>query len=281
VPARTVGEALHEAASRLAKISDDPRLEADVLMAHAMRIDRAHLLARLHDPLDAAMPRDFEALLARRLAREPLAYIVGVREFYGIEIACGPGALIPRPESELLVDVALDAVRERGARRIADVGTGAGAIAVAIAVHARDVRVTAIEWSALALSVARRNVEAHGVAERVELREGDLVEGTGEFDVIVANLPYVSEAEWEGLAPEIREHEPREALVGGARGTEVIERLIAMAPAHIVAGGVAAVEIGDTQGEAVVAAVRGAFREGECSVMKDLAGLDRVVVVRV
>ena len=211
---------IHDAAARLdaARIGD-ARLEAEVLLAHVLGIDRAHLLARMDDAVDDDADARFHVLLTRRLGHEPLAYIVGQREFYGIDIACGPGALIPRPETEMLVEIALDEARRRGSGlRIVDVGTGSGAIAVAISANAAGARVTAIDASDAALALARRNVARAAVAKRVDLRVGDLLDGEGVFDVIVANLPYVSAADWEALAPEIREHEPRAALVGGARG---------------------------------------------------------------
>jgi release factor glutamine methyltransferase len=277
-----IAEIIHNAATRLdAESIDDARLEAEVLLAYVLRADRAHLLARMADDADAEASARFEVLLARRLAREPLAYIVGHREFYGIEVECAPGALIPRPETEMLVELALDEVRRRGdALRIVDVGTGSGAIALAIAANAPGVRVTAIDASEAALAVARRSVERTGVADRVELRAGDLLEEQGVFDVIVANLPYVSAAEWELVQPEIREYEPREALVGGASGTEAVERLLREAPPHLAPGGLLAAEIGATQGARLLAVARECFPDAHVCVIKDLAGLDRVLEIR-
>jgi release factor glutamine methyltransferase len=276
-----IAELLHDAASRLsAASSDDARLEADVLLADVLRTDRAHLLARLDDAVDGDARATFDALLARRLSHEPLAYIVGHREFYGIDILCGLGALIPRPETEMLVEIALEEVRRRSATRIADVGTGSGAIAVAIAANAPAVRVTAIDASEAALAIARRNVERARVETRVDLRAADLLDGQGVFNVIVANLPYVSAAEWSSLRPEIRDHEPREALVAGPVGTEAIERLLETAPAHLVPGGILAAEMGSTQGAYLLAAARRCVPDGQACVKKDLAGLDRVLVVR-
>jgi release factor glutamine methyltransferase len=279
----TAGELTHAAAQRLAAAGiDDARLEAEVLFAQALGSDRVHVLAALHDPVREDATRTFGALIERRLRHEPLAYIVGHREFYGIDIECAPGALIPRPETEMLVEIALAEVRARGAAlRLVDVGTGSGAIAVAIAVNAPDVRVLAIDASEPALAVARRNVQRHGVAARVELRAGDLLGGQGQFDVIVANLPYVSGADWRALPPEIRDHEPQEALTPGPLGTEAVAALLAQAPAHLAPGGALAAEMGDTQGAALLAEVARAFPEADRYVMKDLARLDRVLVVRV
>lgn len=275
-------ELLHDAARRLdAAGIDDARLEAEVLLACALEVDRSHVLAMLHDESPADAHAAFDALLARRLRHEPLAYITGVREFYGVAIICAPGALIPRPETEMLVDMALDEVRRRGpALRIADVGTGGGAIAVAIALNAPAARLVAIERSDAALNVARRNVERYGLASRVELIRGDLLEGTGAFDLIVANLPYVADADWQALPPEIREHEPEEALDAGPAGTELTERLLAQAPGHLASAGLLAAEIGETQAAALVEAARRAFPATAPCVIKDLAGRDRVLVVR-
>jgi release factor glutamine methyltransferase len=278
----TVAEIVHEAARRLRDAGiEDERLEAEVLLAQALGIDRTHLLAGLHSDAPVAARRAFDVMLERRLRHEPLAYIIGRREFYGIEIDCAPGALIPRPETEMLVDIALGEIAARGADlRLADAGTGSGAIAVAICARSPGARVVAIEASAQALAVARENARRAGLEGRIELRRGDLLEDAGVFDVIVANLPYVSEGDWAQLAPEIREHEPREALVGGPDGTEVIERLLTSAPAHLAQGGVLAAEIGDTQGARLLAAAQRCFPGAQVCVKKDLAGRDRVLEVR-
>jgi len=278
----SVGDALHDASRRLAPIAgEDARIEAEVLLAHALSTDRAHVLAALHDDMPAEAQVTFEAALARRLAREPLAYIVGHREFYGIDILCEPGALIPRPETEMLVDLALDFIDERGdAISIVDVGTGSGAIAVAVAVNRPRVRILAIEASEDALRVAERNIRHHGVVDRVRLQQADLLAGQGVFDLILANLPYISSDEWLTLEPEIREHEPRTSLLGGERGTEVIERLLADAPDHIAPAGMLAAEIGETQGAALLEVARRSFPEAQAYVMKDFAGRDRVLVIR-
>ena len=280
----TIAQVLADATTRFtaAGIGEDARLVADVLLAHAWGGTRSRLLAMFRDEAAIDAKVRFEALVARRVRREPLSYITGRCEFYGIDVAVGPGVLIPRPETELLVEFALDEVRRRGGGlRIADVGTGSGAIAVAVARGEAGVRVTAIDSSPAAVTIARHNVESQGVADRVEVRTGDLLDGAGTYDVILANLPYVAEAEWAALAPEVRDWEPREALVGGARGTEAIERLLAQAPEHLAVDGVLAAEMGASQGAAVTAVARSCFPDATVCVMKDLAGLERVLVVRV
>lgn len=252
-----------------------------MLLAHSLGIDRAHLLARLREPFEPMPALVFESLVMRRVQREPLAYITGSREFYGIEFACTRAALIPRPETELLVDLALAEIQERGdGWSVVDVGTGSGAIAVAIATGSVATHVVATDASLEALALARRNAERVGVADRIEFVQGDLLETRGAFDLIVANLPYVSEGEWQALAPELREWEPRNALVGGERGTEVIERLLEQAVAHLRPGGVLALEIGDTQGIHLAACARSCFPAADIRVRTDLAGLDRMLVVR-
>jgi release factor glutamine methyltransferase len=226
----------------------------------------------------------FDALLARRLRREPTAYIIGRREFYGLELEVTPAAPIPRPETELLVDEALaQARRLRHAYRgphIVDVGTGCGGIALAVATHLPVARVTATDASPDALDLAQRNAGKLGLAERVRFAPGDLLSPLDEpADIIVANLPYVPSSEWEGLAPEIRCYEPRAALDGGPDGLRLIARLLRQAPAYVRSPGAMILEIGHDQSEAVVALACQAFPAGTIAVKKDLAGLDRIVVV--
>ena len=278
----TIAEALAATARRLETAGiDDAHLEAEVLLAHTLGIDRAHLLARLSDPLEDAAGGAFEALVARRLHHEPLAYVTGVREFFGLEFSCGPEALIPRQETELLVEVALAEIsRRRPGVGVVDVGTGGGALAGGIAVNPPGAPGAAGDWSPGALALARRNAERHGVAQQIALCRGDLLEGLGAFEVIVANLPYVSARDWDGLAPELRLWEPRDALVGGERGTEIVERLLDRAHGHLAMGGMLAAEIGDTQGAALQAYAHARFPEAEIHVRTDLAGHDRALVVR-
>jgi release factor glutamine methyltransferase len=276
-----VREHLHAASLQLESVSDDARLESEVLLAAALTVDRAHVLAMLPERLDAVAAARFEALVARRRGHEPLAYIIGRREFYGIDMLCAPGALIPRPETELLVEVALAEARLRGgAPRIADVGTGTGAVAIAIAANAPSVRVTAIEASAEAREIARRNVGRAGLGARIAVVAGDLLDCAGVFDVMVANLPYVSEAEMEALAPEIRDYEPRFALYGGPSGLDVNRRLIEQAAVHLSENGVLALEFGCGQALALRAIAEAAFPRAQCAVLNDLASFERVLVVR-
>ncbi len=277
----TVAETLAHTVARFAGEGiEDSRLEAVVLLAHTAGITRTRLLAMLRAPLEPSVAGSFDELAERRLKHEPLAYITGHREFYGIDFECGPGALIPRPETELLVELALKACKTKGSTRIIDVGTGTGAIAIAVATHAPSADVVAIDASAEALAIARLNAERLGVAERVSFQQRDLLEGTDQFDIVLANLPYVAEAEWAELAPEVRDWEPREALVGGVHGTEIIERLLLETAGHLRSSGLLALEIGADQGTHLYAAARASFPEAEILVRTDLVGLDRVLVVR-
>jgi release factor glutamine methyltransferase len=278
----TLAEALRRAAYELREAADDDaRLEAEVLLAHVLGIDRSAVLARMSDQLSSDDASAFDTSVDRRAAREPLAYIVGHREFYGLDFACAPAVLIPRPETEMLVDVALEEIARRGdAIRIVDVGTGSGAIAIAITLHAAYVRMTAVDASADALDVARANARVHDVDRRITFRQADLLEGTGIADVIVANLPYVAATEWDSLQPEIRLHEPRAALIAGAGGIEVIKRFIEQAPRHLALGGVIAAEIGETQADRLLAVAHRTFPDASACVMKDFAGRDRVLVIR-
>ncbi|MDZ4278015.1 MAG: HemK/PrmC family methyltransferase, partial [Dehalococcoidia bacterium] len=193
----TLAEALRGAASRLREAAiEDPELEAEVLLRHALGISREALFARLQDTLAEPPQATFEALIERRLAHEPAAYITGHGEFFDLDLACTPAALIPRPETELLVELALAWVKAQGSGAkepwVVDVGTGNGAIAVALAVHAREAHVVAVDASRPALLLAQQNAAAHAVAERIAFVQGSLLNPCrGQFDVIVANLPYV------------------------------------------------------------------------------------------
>ncbi len=282
---RSIGSLLHDARSRLAAAGiDDAMLEADVLLRHALGLgaDRARLVAMLGEPAPEGIAAAYDALLARRLAHEPAAYITGVREFYGMEFACTPAALIPRPETELLVEAALAWLRDVGPARplVVDVGTGTGALAVAIAGHRPDAMVVAIDVSSNALALAARNARRHGVAGRCHFVRGDVLAPLrARADVIVANLPYVSETDVPGLAPEIREHEPLGALVGGPSGTEIIERMLLDAPRVMAARSLLLCECGEAQADALrVAAVR-AFPGAWIDMRQDLAGLDRMLCI--
>jgi release factor glutamine methyltransferase len=284
------GEALRQAVHRLRSEGvDSPRLDAELLLAHALNTNRAAVLARPERPLTPKELTSFRELVRRRAAREPLAYIVGHREFFGLMFRVDPRVLIPRPETELLVERALQAGRVGTEPvRIADVGTGSGAVSVTLAVHLPEAIVYALDDSAGALAVTADNARRHGVAERVCCLQGDLLAPLTEpVDIITANLPYVSTDEWDSLAPEIREYEPRSALDGGADGLDAIRRLLATAGQHLRpskgevrdAGAVVLLEIGASQGAAVTELARQHFERASVELCPDYAGLDRVLVI--
>jgi release factor glutamine methyltransferase len=281
----TLAQALHGAEQRLrAADIDDAWLEAEVLLRYALGLDRHSLFARLQQPIEPQQQATYDALLQRRLAHEPTAYIVGRREFFGLELECTPAALIPRPETELLVEETLAIVRSaeiaQRAWEIVDVGTGNGAVAVALAVNLPGARIIGIDVSRQALLLARRNAERHRVADRACLVQSDLLSPLARpVDVVVANLPYVSTADWKASPPEIREHEPRAALDGGPEGTALLERLLAEAPACLGRPGWLLAEIGDEQGERLRRLAAQRFPQADVEVKADLAGLDRLLVI--
>ena len=288
----TVRELVHDAEARLLAVHaaedvDDARLQAELLYGAARDLDRAAVIAAGPEP--ARNVEAFETLLARRLAHEPLAYILGHREFYGLTLEVGEGALVPRPETETLVEAALEAVagHPRSARlvRVADIGTGSGAIACAVGRHAPNAKVFATDVSTAALQWAARNMRTLGLTDRLVLLAGDLLEPLAEpIDVLVSNLPYVPTEEFEGLPPAIREHEPRDAVEGGATGTELIERLLGQLPGPLAEdSGAVLLEVGAGQAGFVAERLRGALDGApslEVTTHRDLGGVRRVVETR-
>jgi release factor glutamine methyltransferase len=274
----TAAQALLDARRRLNVAGiEDAALEAEVLLRHVLGLDRAHLFARIDDAFDDDALLAFQRLVERRVAHEPTAYLVGHREFFGLDFETTPDALIPRPETELLVEEA-HRLAPSAPLVVADVGTGCGAIAVALATHLPQAIVYAIDDSPSALALAARNAARFRVSERVRLLQGDLLDPLPEpVDLIVANLPYVKTADWEALPPEIRDHEPRAALDAGPTGTEALERLLCAAPSHLRPAGRLLAEIAWDEGERLLDVARACFPEARVDVKKDLAGLDRVI----
>jgi len=292
-----------------------PRLEAEILLAHVLGAERIDLYMKYEQPVAEAERAAYRDLVRRRAEREPTRYLVGGCEFMSLAMKVTPDCLIPRPETEMLVEEVLsrsgasraatgpvrrslgEAVRSRvhpnGAPppppaapvTAIDLCTGCGCVAVGLAVNLPSARITATDISPAALQVARANAEGHGVADRIALLEGDLYATLDAADVqpadfLVSNPPYVSEAEWAALAPEIRDHEPRAALVAGPAGTETIERILKGAPAYLKAGGTLLVEIGSEQGGAVAALAAAVRSLTDVQVLKDYAGLDRILLAR-
>jgi release factor glutamine methyltransferase len=269
--AGTVGDALTAATDALAAAGvETPRLDAELLLAEATGIERAGLLARPEAGVEAPGARVFAAMMRRRLRREPVAYILGRKGFRRIELAVDRRVLIPRPETELLVEIAL----ERRPATVLDVGTGSGAVALAIADELPGTRVHATDTSLDALAVAKANRDRLGAA--IALSPGSLDRDLS-FDLVVANLPYVSESEWTALAPEIREYEPREALVAGPTGLEAIDALLGELALSERRPGAVALEVGAGQAATVAELVRRAGYDG-FEIRPDLAGIERAVV---
>ena len=281
--AGTVREALESATDALSAAGTaSPRLDAELLLADATGMDRARLVADPERGVEAVHARAFGGMVRRRVAREPVAYILGRRGFRHIELAVDGRALIPRPETELLVEVAL----ELAPRSVIDVGTGSGAVALAIADELTAVAVTGTDVSAGAIELARTNAAWLGldsVKFDVVARESRTApptrHGTCRWDLMVANLPYVAEAEWEGLAPEITRWEPREALVAGPTGLEAIDALLGRLALAEPRPAAVALEVGAGQAETVAELVRRAGYD-RVAARRDLAGIERVVVGR-
>ena len=260
---------------------EEAALEAGVLVRRVLGLDSAALLARPETPLSPAQAAALQGLLARRMRREPLAYVLGSREFYGLDFRVTSAVMVPRPETETLVEEGLAWARARSAPiTVADVGTGSGCLAVSLAVRLPDARFVATDVSPAALAVAGENVRRHGVAGRVRLLHGHLLEPLpGPVDLIVANLPYIPSGRIVSLQPEVRDHEPREALDGGPDGTDLLRPLLRQAGAYLRPGATLMLEIDDEQGATMAQAARSAFPAASVRVLPDLAGRDRVLVV--
>jgi len=257
-------------------------LEARLLLRQAAGLGAVALAAHGADALAPAAAAEFARLLASRLRRVPLAYLAGEREFWSLRLAVDARVLVPRPETETLVEAALE--RLGPGARVADIGTGSGAVVIALAAELAAGEFVAVDLSADALAVARANAAAHGLSGRIAFLEGDLLEPIaalpGAFDALVSNPPYVPTGEIAGLAPEVRDHEPRAALDGGRDGLALIARLVDGAPALLRAGGWLLLEIGAGQAAAVCARLAAAGAYDRVETRCDLAGIERVVAAR-
>ena len=263
---------------------DTARLDAELLLAYCLQVDRIHLLARPEQLLAPDQFACFQALVRRRSSREPLAYLIGQRWFYGLEFEITPAVLIPRPETELLVEKALSWLdQHRGeARQVIDVGAGSGAIAVSIAANTTpDVKILASDTSPESLQVAKQNARKHGVENRITFLLGDLLDPLpGPVHLILSNPPYIASDIIPTLMPEVRDYEPKAALDGGADGLRVIERLLAQAPVYLSPGGAIFMEIGYDQGQSASELTHQFFPTAAIHIHQDLAGLDRLVEIQ-
>ena len=274
----TIRQAWRDGRAQLHR-SPSPALDARLLLAHGLGRDHAYLVAHDDEPLTTVQAVTYGQLLARAVADEPIPYLIGHAPFYGQEFAVSPAVLIPRPETEQLVETAIGWARGRGALRVADVGTGSGCIAVTLARHLPAADVVAVDVSAAALAVARANASRLAPG-RVALMRGDLLAAFGPgLDLIAANLPYVGRQEWTALPDGVKSYEPALALDGGTDGLDAIRALLPQAAERLRPGGLVLLEIGWRQGEAAAALARAAFPAAGVAVRPDFAGHDRLVVI--
>ncbi|MFC2077106.1 peptide chain release factor N(5)-glutamine methyltransferase [candidate division KSB1 bacterium] len=263
----------------------DPRLNAERLLGAVLKLARIELYTNFERPVVDSELRQFRESLKRRAAREPLDYVIGWTEFYGLQLHTDPRALVPRPETEQLVESTLEILGWGKAAppgtRIIEIGTGCGAISITLAAQLPEARILATDISSDSLELAARNAELNHLRKRITFLEGDLFQPVdrsliGAANLIISNPPYVAEPEFQKLPPEIREYEPRNALVGGVDGLEVIERLINQAPPFLAEGALLALEIGHDQADRVRDLTAGNGAYGSMEIRKDYAGHDRM-----
>lgn len=258
----------------------EARLQAEILLAHARGLSRAGVLARLDDTLAPDVAARYAANVARRAQHEPLAYILGHQEFCGLDLLVDRRVLIPRHETETLVELALDRARAIASPVVVDVGTGSGAVALTLTHRLPRARVIAVDVSSDALAVAQMNAAHLNLQTRVEFLEGDLLAPETEpFDILVANLPYIPSKRFDQLPREVCAFEPRLALDGGADGLDVMRRLLTQIESHAARGAVVLLEISEEQGDAAVQLARAILPHAHVALHRDLEGLDRVVEI--
>jgi len=281
---RTIRSVLRRGIEPLNKAGiESARLDAEALLCHASGFDRAALYTRLDETCSARIEALFESFLERRVKHEPVSYITGVKEFWSLDFGVDRRVLIPRPETELLVETTLKYAMqlERKNLNILDLGTGSGALAVALATELPEARLWAVDISLDALAVASANARRHGVAQKIEFLAGDLFESLArvrpKFDLIISNPPYIEDAALSDLAPEIRLHEPRKALDGGSDGLEFYKRIIGRGWQYLAKDGAILFEIGAEQASAVAQLFARTERFSPAETYQDLAGRDRVV----
>lgn len=280
----TVRRVLEWTTSHLKKHgSDTPRLDAEILLAQARNCQRIQLYTQFEEPLSDAVRAQMRDLVQRRAKHEPVAYLVGQREFFSLSFRVTRDVLIPRPDTETLVMEVLDAIKGRNEPRVLDLCTGSGCVAIAVAKNNKNVQVTASDLSAAAIAIARENSERHCVTDRVKLWESDLfasIPSDLKFDVIASNPPYVPSAEIDQLDPEVSQHEPRSALDGGPDGLAILRKIIDEAPSRLMPGGLLLLEFTPEQAEALESLTVKDGRYDEVTIRKDLAHRPRVLKAR-
>lgn len=283
----TIAGALREASEALrASGVAEPRREAVSLLSHALSRDKAFLVTHSDESLTAEQLRSYLSAVGRRAAGEPLQYIKGTQEFYGLDFEVNENVLIPRPETELLVETALEILKGTGSPLVCDVGTGSGCIAVSLLHARRDARALALDVSSAALEVAARNAARNGVADRIDFLVSDCFDALApveredtRFDLVASNPPYIAEDDLERLQREVREHEPRVALTPGGDGLKVIRRLVSESPRHLKPGGHLLMEIGFDQHEHVASLIDTRVWT-LLGIRRDLQGIPRTVALR-
>lgn len=262
---------------------DSPRLTAELLLSHVLKIERLDLYLRFDQPLNGLEREGFREAIRRRIQREPVAYITGEKSFWTLDLAVDPAVLIPRPDTETLVESALDLIGEEAAVSVLDLGTGTGCIGLAIAAEREQAFVVAVDASDAACRVARKNVAAAGLSGRMSVVNGNwcdpVMPGSG-FDLVVSNPPYIPSEDILALSPEVRDHEPLSALDGGADGLSCYRILVETVAAVLRCGGWLVMEIGFDQKEAVTNLARNTGFYDRFEAKKDLGGQDRVVCFR-
>ncbi len=301
----TVRRVLEWTTSHLKKHgSDTPRLDAEILLAHAKGCQRIQLYTAYDEPLTDTVRATMRDLVQRRAQSEPVAYLVGHREFFSLDFLVTRDVLIPRPDTETLVVAILDTIKSLAAERatngadttplrVIELCTGSGCVAIAIAKHCQtaklDVHLVATDISPAALAIARSNASKHNVEDRIEFLQGDLFGALEDdtspagaaFDIIASNPPYIPTAEIDGLDPEVAKHEPRLALDGGPTGYEVFDRIIAQAPEFASVGALLLLEMSPEQSEPLQQRLRTSTHYSQNAVRKDLAGRARVIIARI
>ncbi|MFC1979052.1 peptide chain release factor N(5)-glutamine methyltransferase [Chloroflexota bacterium] len=277
----TIKEALVQTHKTLiAHHIEEPKLESQLLLHHATNLSKDKLYFQYNRELTDKEALLLDSLIQRRLKGEPIAYILGHKEFFGLEFQVDPSVLIPRPETELLAEKAIDFAIQHNVSLIADVGTGSGAIATALAHHLPEATIYAVDVSSDALKTAQINCHKNDVSGQVQLLHGSLLEPLPEpVDLIIANLPYVKNEDWERLPGEIKAYEPKSALAGGTDGLDVIKELLAVAKDKLRPNGAILLEIGSDQGATAYKLAKKHFAGAQINLIRDLAGLDRVISI--
>lgn len=279
VQVMTIREALAFGHNQLRSVSPTPALDARLLLQHVLGVSHAYLVGHGDEGVTAVAQHQYSALLARARQKEPIPYITGTAPFFGLDFRVTPAVLIPRPETEQLVELAIAWARPRGPVHIVDVGTGSGCIAVSLAVHLPQARITAVDISLQALAIAQENAQRHALG-RIQFLQGSLLSPLSHpVDLIVANLPYVTDQEWTALDDGVKWYEPAVALQGGPNGLALIQDLLHQAAARLHVNGLILLEIGWQQGRAAQAVAQAAFPQAHVRVLPDLAGHDRIVEI--